>query len=142
VKAEAVSLYGRLNLFLYSSNSPMVRRRFDRARFPGEELVVVTAPMFRHKIAKGYDDPVGRVVSMVNKVKIKNLRHLVETLRDCKDEFVTFRFAEEGSAVLVFDRKEMDKVTREILEDHGIAPSRRGSKDMLDVWEKKPAKPK
>jgi hypothetical protein len=139
VKGNAVSAYGQLNPLLYAGNSPILRRRFDRVRYAGEELVVVTAPMFAHKIAKGYDDPAGQVVAEVNRVKIKNLRHLVETLRDCRNEFLTFRFAEEGSAVLVFDRKEMDKVTEEILEENGIAPSRRGSADMLQVWKKKPA---
>jgi hypothetical protein len=64
----------------------------------------------------------------------------VETLRDCKDEFLTFRFVDEGSAILVFDRKEMDKVTEDILEENGIAPSHRGSADMIQVWKKKPAK--
>jgi hypothetical protein len=34
----------------------------------------------------------------------------------------------------------MDKVTEDILEDNGIAPSRRGSPDMLQVWKKKTAK--
>jgi S1-C subfamily serine protease len=139
VKGDAIAQYAQMNQLLYHGKSPIVTRRFERVRFPGEEIVVVTAPMFAHKIAKGYRDPAGKVIAEVNRVKIKNLRHLVETLRDCKDEFLTFRFAEEGSAVLVFDRKEMDKVTEEILEENGIAPSRRGSKDMLHLWKTKPS---
>jgi hypothetical protein len=35
---------------------------------------------------------------------------------------------------MVFDRKEMNRVTEEILEDNGIAPTRRGSADVLRVW--------
>jgi hypothetical protein len=128
-----------MNPLLYSTNSPLMTRRFDRVRFPGEQLVVVTAPMFTHKIAKGYDDPVGRVVKAVNGTEVKSLRHLVELLRDCTDEFLTFRFADEWSEVLVFDRKEMDRVTEEILEENGIAPSRRGSADMLKTWKQKTA---
>ena len=138
-KSEAVSLYGRLNPLLYAGNSPLVARRFDRVRFPGEQLVVVTAPLFRHKIAQGYDDPVGKVVQSVNGVEVKNLGHLVELLRDGTDEFLTFRFADEWSEVLVFDRKEMDRVTAEVLEENGIAPSRRGSPDMLRAWNKRAA---
>src|SRR5262249_4990280 len=84
-KGEAVSSYSRMNPLLYAGSSPIIRRRFGRVRFAGEELVVVTAPMFAHKIAKGYDDPAGQVVAEVNGVKIKNLCHLVETLRDCRD---------------------------------------------------------
>jgi S1-C subfamily serine protease len=138
-KADAISLYARMNPALYAGNSPLLTRRSDRVRFPGEQLVVVTAPMFSHKIAKGYDDPVGQVVRKVNGIKVKNLRHLVETLRDCTDEFLTFRFADDSSDVLVFDRKEMDRVTEEILEENGIAPSRRGSAEVLKAWKKKAA---
>jgi hypothetical protein len=136
VRLDAIAWYTRLNPDLYSSNSPMLNRRMDREQFPGEELVAVTAPMFVHKISKGYSDPAGRVVREVNGVKIKNLRHLVETIRDCPDEYLTFRFFEEGSDVVVFDRKEMDKATEEILEENGIATTRRGSNDMLKVWQK------
>ena len=45
----------------------------DRARFPGEELVVVTAPLLRTRMTKGYADPFGQVVSEVNGTKVKNL---------------------------------------------------------------------
>jgi hypothetical protein len=114
-----------------------VSRRFDRARFPGEELVVVTCPMFDHKIAKGYDDPVGQVVKEVNGVRIRNLGHLVQTIRDSKDTYLKFRFADEGCEVLVFDRQEMDRVTDEVLEEHGIAPTRRGSAEVLRVWKRR-----
>jgi hypothetical protein len=134
VRADAIAIYGDLNPDLYTSNNPMTARRFDRVEFPGEELVVVTSPMFTHKVAKGYTDPVGRVVKEVNGVKIKNLRHLVETLRDCNDDYLTFRFADNLNENLVFDRKEMDNVTEEILEDNGIAPKRRASADLLKVW--------
>ena len=136
VMAEAVSIYARLNPDLYGANSPMITRRYDRVQFPGEELVVVTSPMFAHKISKGYGDPVGKVVKDVNGVKIKNMRHLVETLRDCKDEYLRFRFAEDGSEILVFDRAEMNAATEEIMEENSIAHTRRGSPDMLRTWNK------
>jgi S1-C subfamily serine protease len=131
VKQEAVSTYLRLSPL---GKTPLLSRGGDKARFPGEELVVVTAPMFEHKVAKGYRDPAGQVLERVNGHKVKNLRHLVELVRDSKEEFLTFRFAEEGAEVLVFRRMEMNKATEDVLEDAGIAPSRRGSKDMLRVW--------
>jgi hypothetical protein len=95
--------------------------------------------MFGHKIAKGYANPVGKVVADVNGVQIKNLRHLVETLRDCKDEYLTFRFADAWSELLVFDRQEMERATEEILEDNGISATRRGSADLLKAWKAKTA---
>jgi S1-C subfamily serine protease len=127
---EVVSTYLR---FHPSRLSPLLLRGADRVRFPGEELVVVTAPMFQHKISKGYSDPVGQVLQEINGTKVKNLRHLVELLRDSKDEYLKFRF-EEGAEVLVFRRTEMAKATEEILDDAGIALGRRGSRDMLAVW--------
>jgi S1-C subfamily serine protease len=136
-RAGAINFYTRLNPALYVNESPLLARQFDRVAFPGEELVVVTSPMFAHKIAKGYGDPVGQVVREVNSIKIKNLRHLVEVLRDSSDEHLTFRFAEEGTEILIFRRQEMDEATTEILEDNGIAPTRRGSEDMLEVWKRK-----
>jgi S1-C subfamily serine protease len=133
-RAQATPLYARLNPNLLAGQSPLITRESDRVRFPGEELVVVTAPMFHHQIARGYADPVGRVVREVNGVPIRNLRHLVETLRRCDDQYLVFRFADDAGDVLVFDRQEMAKATAEILEDHGIAPSRRASPDLLQVW--------
>jgi S1-C subfamily serine protease len=142
VKGDAISMYFRLNPGIYASNSPLETRRFDRVQFPGEELVVVTRPMFDHKIARGYDDPVGRVVKEVNGIRIKNLGHLVETLRDSKDTYLKFRFADEGGEILVFDRQEMNRVTEEIMEENGIAPTRRGSPEALKVWKKQAASPR
>jgi S1-C subfamily serine protease len=122
---------------LDNPRNPVISRLADHVRFPGEELVVVTSPMFNHKIAKGYNDPVGQVVKEVNGTPIKNLKHLVELLRDCTDEYLRFRFMEEGSELLVFRREEMNQATNDILEDNGISASRRGSPDVLKVWKER-----
>ena len=135
-KADAIPFYARLNPSLFNGRSPMLMRRFDRVAFPDEELVVVTSPMFKHKITEGYNDVVGQVIAEMNGVKIKNLRHLVEALRDCKDEFLVFRFAEATGGLLAFKRDEMERATEEILDDQGISPNRRGSEEMLRVWRK------
>jgi S1-C subfamily serine protease len=139
-RASAVALYARVRPDLDSARSPLLCRLTDRVRFPGEELVVVTSPMFSHKIAKGYDDPVGQVVQEVNGVRVKNLKHLVEILRDCTDEYLTFRFAEQGSEVMIFRRAEMEQATEEVLDDNGISAARRGSADLLKVWKEKRGK--
>src|SRR5262249_28052270 len=130
VRADVIPYYGRLRPSIYYNNSPMITRRDDRQAFEGEELVVVTCPMFEHKIARGYQDPVGQVLEAVNDVKVKNLPHLVEILRDSKDDFLKFSFADSWSEVMVFRREEMAKVTEEILEENGIASSKRGSADV------------
>jgi S1-C subfamily serine protease len=121
----------------FDMTSPLLQRQNDKVRFPGEELVVVTAPMLRHKCVRGYTDPVGRVVEEVNGVKIKNLRHLVEVLRDSTDEFITFNFSGHRAEVLILSRKDMAAVTQEVMEENGIP--RRGSAELLEVWGKTPA---
>jgi len=134
LQTETLAWFSRALPDLDVNLSPMYSRLSDRVRFPGEELVVVTSPLFNHKIAKGYDSPIGQLVATVNGIKIKNLEHLVTVLRDSTDEFLVFRFADRKSDVMVFHRQEMADSTEEILEDNGIRPARRGSEDMLKVW--------
>src|SRR5262245_13697556 len=92
--------------------------------------------MLPHRMTKGYGEPFGQVVESVNGTKIQNLRHLVETLRDCKDEFLTFRFAEEHAETLVFRRQAILESTEPLMSQNGIP--RRGSDDVLPIWSAKP----
>jgi hypothetical protein len=122
---------------LIARGSPLIARYIDVAAFDGEELVVVTT-MFPHKISEGYSDPRHSVVSHVNGTKIKNLRHLAETLRDASERFVEIHFADKHSQTLVFDRREAQAATEEILSDNGIR--QQCSPDLGDVWRKKVGK--
>ena len=124
-RLEGMASYARVRPSLENMQSPLFTRIMDTVEFPGEELVVVTSPFFAHKITKGYGDPLGQVVKQINGVPVKNLRQLVELLRDCKDQYLTIRFAEEGAETLIFRRDEIEKATDEILEDNGINPTRR-----------------
>jgi S1-C subfamily serine protease len=132
VVSNAISFYFQYNPMLVGRNSPLTTRRTDRARFPGEELVVVTAPLLRTRMTKGYIDPFGQVLSEVNGAKVKNLAHLVELIRTCQDEYLTFRFAEDYAETLVFRRKAMLDATETLMSENGIP--RRGSDDVLTVW--------
>jgi S1-C subfamily serine protease len=136
VMREAVSFYYQLNPGIAGRNSPMSIRGADRVHFPGEELVVVTAPMLPHRMTKGYGEPVGQVIESVDGTRIKNFRHLVETIRDARDEFLTFRFAGDGAETMVFRRKAMLDATEPLMSQNGI--SRRGSDDVLPLWVMKP----
>src|SRR5262249_53360157 len=84
VMREAVATYGRATPGLFGPNSPLIPGAADRVHFPSEELVVVTSPMLPHRMTRGYDEPIGQVVESVNGTTVKNLRHLVETIRDCR----------------------------------------------------------
>jgi S1-C subfamily serine protease len=115
--------------------SPLVTRRGDRRRFEGEELVVIPSPMFPHRIAKGYSNPFSKVVKEVNGVPIRNLRHLVETLRDTQEKYISIAFDDRNSETVVFDRQEIVRATDDILTDNGVR--QQCSEDLVAIWDKK-----
>ncbi len=130
-------LGGQREISLSKQGSPLMTRRFARAAFAGEEIVVVASPLFPHRINKGYDDPNNSVLTEVNGKPIKNLRHLVEVLRDLEEPQVIFKFAknvEKGQETLVFNRAEIAAATEEILEENGIR--HQYSPELRSVWEK------
>jgi hypothetical protein len=111
--------------------SPLLLRRFDYPEFDGEQLVIV-ANWLPHRITLGYSPPVTQVLKDVNGVEIKNLKHLVETLRDCEDEYIKFTLADRRVETLVFNREKVEEATEDILFNNGIP--RQGSREMLKVW--------
>ncbi len=117
--------------------SPMVTRRSDKPAFEGEELVVVSSPFFPHKLSKGYQSPIGRVVESIDGRHVNNLKHLVELLRDAKGDHVTIEFAGRGVESIVLPRKECIDATEDILTDNGVRAQ--GSADTLAVWNARPA---
>ncbi len=121
----------RLGGLIYRG-SPLVTRLGDEQAFPGERLVVVSSPFFPHKLAKGYGSPMAEVIKTINGIAIKNLGHLVEVLRDCKDEFLAIEFEGKGGETLVFPRAETVAATDDILTDNGVR--NQGSPDMLKIW--------
>jgi S1-C subfamily serine protease len=103
-------------------SNPLVQRQSDRARFLGEELVVVTS-VLPHQCLAGYPNPLGRVVREVNGVEIKSFGHLVDVLRDNTGEFVTLELAAGQPELIVLQRADMSRVTQEIMKKNDI-PSR------------------
>ncbi|MGC8644347.1 MAG: trypsin-like peptidase domain-containing protein [Isosphaeraceae bacterium] len=114
--------------------SPLMARRGDRPAFKGEELVIVTSPMFPCALSKGYDNPFSKVVKEVNGVKVRNLRHFVELLRDTRTKYTTISFDDRYSETIVFDHQQVLKATDEILSDNGIR--QQASDDLMAVWRK------
>ena len=115
--------------------SPLLSRASDKPAFPGEELVIVPSPFFPSRISSGYSDPYYQVVKEINGIRVKNLAHLVQILRDSKDEFLRIEFDNRYGETLVFPREEMLNATDEILTDNGIRSQ--GSADALAVWNAK-----
>jgi S1-C subfamily serine protease len=131
---QAVAAYMQGNPVALTG-SPLTTRDGDRVAFPGEELVVVTAPLLAHPIARGYSEPFGQVVKDIDGVRVKNLRHLVELLRDGQGEYLTIRFWGEWSETMVFNRKAIEEATVELMAENGIP--RRGSDELTAIWSKK-----
>jgi S1-C subfamily serine protease len=118
--------------------SPLVTRAFDPPSDDLEELVLISSPFFPHKLANGYSNPTGAVVSSINGTSVKSLKHLVEILRDLKDPFVTIEFGSKSGEALVFSRTAIVAATDDILTDNGVRAQ--GSPDMMAVWQPKAAK--
>jgi hypothetical protein len=78
------------------------------------------------------------VVKAVNGILVKNLNHLVEILRDSKDEFITIECNTRFGETMIFPRTQMVAATDEILTDNGVRSQ--GSPDTLAIWNAKPAK--
>lgn len=126
-------------LFFFSAlANPLITRLGDLPAFPDEQLVVVSSPFFPHKLVKGYGQAGAHVVRSVNGVMIRNLAHLVELLRDSKDEFLIFEFVGREMEKLVFNRSEMVAATEEILTDNGVRTQ--ATPGLLEIWNAKPAK--
>ena len=119
---------------ILGEDTPLVTRCDDFPKFDGERLVVVTS-FFQHKLSENYPSPVTQVVKAVNGVPIKNLLHLVQVLRDCKDKFISIDFFGRYSDTLVFPREEMLAATEAILADNNVHSQ--GSPDMMALWNAK-----
>ncbi len=100
--------------------SPVVKRLTEECAFPGEELVMIASRLLPHKLSKGYDAGPFSIVGKVNGTPIKNLAHLVDVLRDLKDDFVVFEFADEGTETVVLRRADVEGAQESILEDNDI----------------------
>jgi S1-C subfamily serine protease len=118
------------------AETPLITRRVDRPAFAGEELVVVSSPLFPHKLTKGYNNPAGRVVLTVNGTVVRNLTHLVELIRTAETGFLEFTFGGNGTETLVFSRQELLDTTEEILSDNDVRAQ--GSPDTMAVWQARP----
>lgn len=123
---------GRSLMALARSGGPLVSRMEDPPSFPGERIVIIANRMFPHRTTKGYDSVAFGVVEEINKEPVKNLRHLIELLRDNDDEFVTFKLAGKYES-LVFRRSEIEEATEEILTDEGIRYQ--VSAALRDAWD-------
>lgn len=120
-----------LNGYAFNAQ-PLVTRVGDEPTPSREDLVVVSAPFFPHRLVSGYDNRFGSVVYSINGIPVRSLRHMVEILRDMKDELVVIRFDQRAGESIVLPHKQVLASTEEILSDNGIRSLASG--DLLEVW--------
>ncbi len=123
-----------LTMLLATRKSPLLSQLQTPPSADDEELVIIPPVTFSHRIMKGYRVPILSTVHSINGIEIRNLRHLVEVFRDCRDEFIDINFADRGVENLVFNRKEFMASTEDILSDNNIR--KQYSDDLEDVWNK------
>lgn len=124
---------GMLNSFAFNAQ-PLLTRVADEPTPEREDLVVISSSFFPHRLMSGYDSRFGTVVYSVNNTPVKSLRHLVEILRDLKDELVVFKFDQRFGESIVLPHAAVMASTEGILADNGIRFQ--ASSDLLEVWTK------
>lgn len=117
---ELMQSAGRAALLLASNNSPLIAKLNDTRSEELEELVIVPAPFFPHRLTKGYEIGVVPVLTSVNGTRIRSLQHLAEVLEAVEDEYTEFQFAGTTNETLVFRTEELRAATEEVLDDAGI----------------------
>ncbi len=120
---------------LAQNGNPLSARLGDRPAFDGERLVTLGEPVFPHKIVQGYRRLVRKVVGEVNGVRVRNLKHLVEIVRDARGEYVEITFLTNIPEVVVFRREEALRATEDVLSNNGIRNQL--SPDLVPVWKAK-----
>jgi S1-C subfamily serine protease len=119
---------------LYSAN-PLFTRYGDKPSFAGERIVIIGHPLFSHQMSKGYDIRYAASIDRVNGTRVRNLKHLVEIIRDATGEFIEFTFHGNDADMLVFNRAEAIEATEQILIDNSIR--QQFSADIAPIWKRK-----
>ena len=73
------------------------------------------------------------MLKAINGVPVRNLKHLVELIRDSRDRYLVFEWFDRDVESLVFNREELLKSTDEVLADNDIRNAM--SDDLLPTWQ-------
>jgi len=73
------------------------------------------------------------VLKAINGVPVRNLKHLVELIRDSRDRYLVFEWFDRDLESLVFKREELLKSTDEVLADNDIRNAM--SDDLVATWQ-------
>lgn len=89
-------------LMTWGRNDPPARlmRKLGKEKTSPDDNVVVLSVVLGDEANIGYHRAFALELVSVNGKKIRNLRELAETVEQCKDEYITFTFAEELPMIL------------------------------------------
>ena len=73
------------------------------------------------------------MLKAINGVPVRNLKHLVELIRDSRDRYLVFEWFDRDLESLVFNGEELLKSTEEVLADNDIRNAM--SDDLLPTWQ-------
>jgi len=73
------------------------------------------------------------VLKAINGVPVRNLKHLVELIRDSRDRYLVFEWFDRDLESLVFNGEELLKSTEEVLADNDIRNPI--SDDLVLTWQ-------
>jgi len=118
-----------------AAGNPLVTRLAEQPEFPDQRLVVISSPFFPNKLAQGYSNPRSEVLTTVNGIQVKNLKHLVEILRDSRDQFIQIEGSGKYGETMIFPRAQMLAATDDILTDNDVRAQ--GTPDIMAVWNAK-----
>lgn len=122
---------------LSTEGSPVLTRLGDRPDFPGEELVMLCGRPLSHRLSRGAPPSVfGQALQTVNGVKVRNLAHLVELLRDSTAPQTVFVFSGTNAPVIAVPHAEALAATEEILVENSIRTV--ASPELLKLWGARP----
>ena len=122
------------NAFAFMGMRGTMLPRYMRARpeWPDQELVVLSCPILPHRITKGYSITPLSVVTHVNDRPVRNLRHLIEVIRENREDFLVLRFEEDHEEKVVLQPALVEKFMPEILANNNIPAA--CSSDLRDAW--------
>lgn len=98
---------------------------FRPQSFDGEEDVALVR-VFPDDCVEGYLGNEGVLVRSVNGVKVKNLKHLVKLIENCRDQFVRFGIdtGDNWESQFVVETEQMRKATPRVMRNYQIPSDR------------------
>ena len=111
-------------LMSWGKNDPPAQllRKIKQEKKSPDDNVVVLSLVLGDEVNIGYNRIIARELVSVNGKKIRSLKELVETVEKCRDEYITFTFAEDVPVIL--NLKHLREANPRILKRYRVPADR------------------